>query len=446
MYNNSLMSQSQILNVILVVLAVMICVSLFYKECMRDARRNTNDMDMKETMNSISFPSISNSYEDILRSSQNATRYDAHSVSRDNGLIHQIDKSETPYYHVTNKTVVSNSVNSDNETSGDISSDNSEDGGSIFSSVDMSHQTKDNTKDNTKDSVARAYNTRECNLQSDGDNGYDRFCNSDGSNLKNIKRNATRHRSGSYEDYADKNKLMFADNYEGRLTSDPFDADSVQVNMSGIDTGGFLNNNPFEELKDVNGNSCELDEETAHLKKYIREYVLDGKDQCFCAVDLSKSEFTRDEIDKYREQQLEFRDKIYGTSEIVNDAVDKMNEISMTGIKAKNKSIADFYDSIVENEYDRKGEPIPTDRVSDLNGSGFIMGTSIPTDNCIRPPELDLRSAIPQGNYTQSSNSGGRHFLRDNWMYTNENSNNGGPDFTGIKGSDPMLDQHLIIS
>jgi hypothetical protein len=139
-------------------------------------------------------------------------------------------------------------------------------------------------------------------------------------------------------------------------------------------------------------------------------------------------------------------DKINGTSAIPYDAVDKMNDITMSGIKSKNQSIADFYDSIVENVYDRKGVTKPSSRVGNLDGAGFMMGTSIPKTNCIHPPELNLDAAIPTGSYTESSNAGGRHFLRDNWMYTNENPNNGGYDATGFTGADPFLDSNLIIS
>lgn len=393
-------------------------------------------------MNNISFPSVSDVYNDLLGNArQNGSeleqggvkdeeRDDAHSVSRDKGPLHQTYEEDSPFYHIVNKTVTNNSINSDVDSDSELAQ-----------SIDKVRKSI-----NAKDSKIKKHNTRECNIQSDGDNGYHKFCNNDPKALKTLGRRAKKNRSGSYKSYVDENKLVFADNYEGRLTSDPFDADAVQVNRSGLDMKGFLGNNPFEELKDVNGNACNLDPEMTGLKRYIREYVLDGKDQCFCATDPSKSEFTRDEIDRYREQQIEFRDKINGTSEIPFDAVDKMNEITITGIKAKNQSIANFYDSVVENQYDRKGQEKPSRRVNNLDGSGFIMGTSIPTDNCITPPELNLDAAIPTGSYTQSANSGGRHFLRDNWMYTNENPNNGGIDYNGIGASDPMLDHNLIIS
>lgn len=402
------MHQSRIFDIILIGLAVVILVHLFLNNSLFDERESKTKEHM---MNNINFPSMHDIYDKIIENSQprekrRENRDDAHSVSRDNGYIEQTDKNITPYYHVVNKTVTNNSVNSDDE-------------------IELSDSTAHSDVRDIRD-IRDNRDVKASTCSASSDSKY-----------------VTEH---EYAKYADNKKLVFVDNYEGRLTSDPFDADAIQVNESGIDLKGFLGNNPLEELVDVNGNTCELNEETAHLKRYIREYVLDGRSQCYCATDKTKSAFTRNEIDQYRDQHIGFRDKINGTSSADYDPVDKMNEISMVGIKANNQSIADFYDSIVDNKYNNKGESQITNRVSNLNGSGFIMGTSIPHNNCINPPEFDLKSAVPQGNYTQSSNSGGRYFLRDNWMYANENPNNGGTDHTGIRGSDPMSDDSLLIS
>lgn len=218
------------------------------------------------------------------------------------------------------------------------------------------------------------------------------------------------------------NKLVLPDNYDGKL----------DLKSASMDMKGFLENNPFEELVDSKGISRELDQETVDLKRYIREYVLDGRDQCFCATDPSKSNFTRSEIDKYREQQIEFRDKTYQPSDTVNDAVDKMNCMTITGINAQNQTIADVYDSIVDTR-DKTDKDI-----------SFFMDSPLPTQSCVSSPAFDL-NAIPTGNYTESSNIGGQSFLRDNWMYTDENPNNGGIDCTNIKASDPMSESNLII-
>jgi hypothetical protein len=85
------------------------------------------------------------------------------------------------------------------------------------------------------------------------------------------------------------------------------------------------------------------------INKFMLEKVLGGNEQCVCAVDKSKSEFTRDEINAYREQQLQFREKIYGTSASPEDPVDKMNLITLQGgIKGNGQTISSFYDSLLK--------------------------------------------------------------------------------------------------
>lgn len=267
------------------------------------------------------------------------SRTDAHNVNRVNGKLHQTNKSELPYYHISNKSLESNSIDSTFD----------------LDTIDLP------------------------------------------------------------------DKLVFPDNYDGTL----------DLKAASMDMKGFLANNPFEESpKDV-----DLNLEAVDLKRYIREYVLNGKDQCFCAPDPSKSNFTRSEIDEYREQQIKFRDKTYQPSNTVNDAVDKMNCITITGINAQNQTIADAYDAIVDTR--------PSKDKTDQDIS-FFMNSPLPTLSCVSPPSIDT-NAIPTGNYTEPSNIGGRSFLRDNWMYTNENPNNGGIDCSNIKASDPMAEHNLVV-
>jgi hypothetical protein len=223
-------------------------------------------------------------------------------------------------------------------------------------------------------------------------------------------------------------RLVFDDNYEGKLSSDPFDADEVKLPP----TFGPKHKYSEEKYVDVNGNVCTTSETDVDVKRYIRDYVLDGKAQCGCVVDKSKSDFTRDEINEYREKQLQFFDKINGTSQPSEDPVDRMNQITLNGgVKANGQTIAGYYDNIV--------------RVSNLNGPGFILGTSIPEYKCVDPPNFDGRSGVPQGYYTGDANANGKYMMRDNWMYSNENPNNGGNFFDGIAGYDPMIDNDRMI-
>ncbi len=230
-------------------------------------------------------------------------------------------------------------------------------------------------------------------------------------------------------------RLIFGDNYEGKLTSDPIEANipNVPPNMDIPDTA-----QGSEKILDANGNVCTLAESSKNMKRYIRDYVLDGNLQCSCAVDKSTSGFTRNEVDNYRENQIAFRDKIYGTSDLPLDPVDKMNLITLKeGVKANGSTVADFFDNILSNGYN---DAMSNNNVSNMIGPGFIMGTSIPKTKCIRDPIIDVSIGVPQSYYQGSANADSKYMLRDNWMYNNENPNNGGIMFEGIRAEDPMME------
>jgi len=225
--------------------------------------------------------------------------------------------------------------------------------------------------------------------------------------------------------------LVFGDNYEEGTTSDPYDASPIKKPIN-IDYTNFRA--PSENMTDMNDNACAFNESDKNIKRYIRDYVLDGNTQCECAINKSQSSFTRNEIDNYREKQLEFRDKIYGTSSPSVDAVDRMNIVTMkNGIGASGGTISEFYDNVVGQ------------RVSNLNGPGFIHGSTIPTKGCVRTPQLDTSVAIPHSFYTDSGSGGGKYMMQDNWIYDNENPNNGGIMFDDIKGTDPMMEFNRMV-
>lgn len=223
-------------------------------------------------------------------------------------------------------------------------------------------------------------------------------------------------------------RLTFGDNYEGKLTSDPIDANipNIPANMEIPDVKPGS-----EKLVDANGNVCSLEENSKNMKRYLRDYVLDGHLQCYCATDKTTSGFTRSEVDQYRENQIEFRDKIYGSSDLPVDPVDKMNLITLKeGVQANGETVADFYDNIVGNKYVSEN----------YSGPGFISGSSIPRTKCIKSPIIDTSIGVPQGYYQGTANADGKYMLRDDWMYDNENPNNGGIMFEGIRAEDPMME------
>jgi hypothetical protein len=149
--------------------------------------------------------------------------------------------------------------------------------------------------------------------------------------------------------YAHKNsmnprKLVFGDNYDGIIESDFLDEKQDEI----LENVGNRLRHVDEFFVDVYGNICSSAETSQDVKKYLRENVLDGKSECGCVVDKSKSEFTRNEVNDYRESQLQFRDKIYGTSSPAVDPVDRLNLITIQeGIKAEGQTIANLYDNII---------------------------------------------------------------------------------------------------
>lgn len=246
-----------------------------------------------------------------------------------------------------------------------------------------------------------------------------------------------------------KGHLVFPDIHNDKMTADPEDDDDKITSDS---FSGKLKVSPpiFSDLHktysdekyvDVLGNVCSIGEDKIDMNRYIRDFVLDGNAQCGCVVDKSKSDFTRDEVDEYREKFIGFKDKINGTSALPEDPVDKMNQITLQGgIKAKGQTIADFYDNIVTPYTGRGYEQRPS-----TGGGGFILGSPLPSDRCVRPPLFDASSGVPQGFYTKDANNGGRYMTRDNWMYNNENPNNGGAFYDGVHGQDPMIENDRML-
>jgi hypothetical protein len=152
-------------------------------------------------------------------------------------------------------------------------------------------------------------------------------------------------------------KLVFNDNYDGKLSSNPFDAHEFKI-MSKYYPDSKLNDKikAFNQASnqtytDVYGNENTTGQSDVDVKKYIRDVVLNGNADCECVVDKSQSSesvFTRKEIDEYREQALQFHTKINGSSAPTEDPTDRMNLINLKeGIRAKGQTIADVYDNII---------------------------------------------------------------------------------------------------
>ena len=78
--------------------------------------------------------------------------------------------------------------------------------------------------------------------------------------------------------------------------------------------------------------------------KYMK-YVTDSRPRCICLPDKCGGEFSNDEIDGYRNSQIDFHSKINGTSKAGYDAVDKINMYDEKCVLGE--KIGDVYDKLV---------------------------------------------------------------------------------------------------
>lgn len=215
-------------------------------------------------------------------------------------------------------------------------------------------------------------------------------------------------------------------------------------------------------------NDCKLDKESQDIKDFLRKKVLLGNQDCECVNDVSKSEATREEIDDYREQQIRFRDKIFGTSKDPFDAVDKMNELKVTGIQGNGQRIADVSSALLRTQYDVLRNESNSKSLFDmdmvLNDSTYSMDNiDMPNHEAFYRDVLTNSNNYINGNssispgkggkFMATTNKGEQHILRDNWMYMNEKHANGGLELGSVDdgnsiftlANDPDFMDELVV-
>lgn len=372
--------QRYIFDIVLITLAVVVLLHLVFNNSLFASDKNDAEH-MRGVSNKSNLNSKSNvNYETVFK----LKPYDDGEY-RDPGTS-GLDRTDSTkeWYHVANKLVGSdNSVDSDNKKEEDFT---------LFGvTFGNSKSASDSDSNSDSDSVDADYAKLVDILHSD---------NSKSNNLK-TERKAIK-----------QGRLVIGDNYEGRMTSDPIDAGQQKRPPTFGDRPRYS-----EEVL----HACIIEDQDAlEMKRYIRDYVLDGKEQCGCVPDKSKSDFTRNEIDEYREKFLQFGNKVNGTSAPAEDPVDRMNMIALQGgIKAEGQTIADFYDNL-------------------LLPKSVSPFKSFPKATCVDPPTFDPSSGVPQAYYTNNANNGS-YIMRDNWMYSGENPNNGGMLYDGIFADDQEL-------
>ena len=334
---------SHILSIVVVVLILVIILHFInknndigHKEGMDRLSNDIPYNDMKYTDKSFTNELSTNKIKKRKKHNKKLKNYDD-GVYRDPGTsgLDRMDNSK-PWYHVVNR-LVTNDRTRDHYTCDDTDSSDSSDS-----------TNNDKTDKNTQKYIKSLRDHIRSNKEKYSNLNINQYKNNENDeNNEKIKNNKCRTKHNI------KKKLVFDDNYEGVLTwrdmnreqKFPTCAEQLQKcnDVNAVNADAYA-----DDYVDVFGVPCSTAKSSCAVKEYIRNVVLDGNTQCGCVVDKSKSDFTRDEVNEYRESQLRFRDKINGTSSPAIDPVDRINLITLhEGIKARGQTIADVYDNII---------------------------------------------------------------------------------------------------
>ena len=93
-----------------------------------------------------------------------------------------------------------------------------------------------------------------------------------------------------------------------------------------------------------------FDQNNDAVKKYIYD-IIDNRPKAVCMPNKCKAEFSRIDVDKYRDQQIRFRDKLYATSANAVDTVDRINALGdkLHGPFGAGRRIYDVFSDLVAN-------------------------------------------------------------------------------------------------
>ena len=158
---------------------------------------------------------------------------------------------------------------------------------------------------------------------------------------------------GSDRDDIDSNtpsNLVFGDLHRINDTMSQMSQMSAMSQMSTIST---ISTHTIPTTRDP-----ELATHIQQTKQYLRDVALNGQNECWRDIDRSKSDYTRDQINQYRDKHIRFRDKIMGTSAPAVDQVDRLAQMSLENQTTHvdpsttigqhvGQTIADFHDQIV---------------------------------------------------------------------------------------------------
>jgi len=149
------------------------------------------------------------------------------------------------------------------------------------------------------------------------------------------------HVAAKLEGKQKRNKVTIYDNYTGEQNEESNNNIKLIRN----------NDNLFT---DVDGNIMSANQSAKDVKEYIKNVVLNGQADCYCVDDKNPfdNKKEQDNIENFREKQLDFNSKIYGSSNPYMDEVDKINIFNLdnnTNKYLEKKTIADIHDKIIGN-------------------------------------------------------------------------------------------------
>jgi hypothetical protein len=158
---------------------------------------------------------------------------------------------------------------------------------------------------------------------------------------------------------------------------------------------------------------CVVDEMNANMDKYIKHILMKSHPGYTKRHAPAEDRNSKKSVKGYHSSQLDFYDRVNGSSKDNADAVDKMNKRLLNGSEQCGVKIQDVYDKMT---------------------TGNIAAEA-------RASERSHANVLP--NY-KSETSTGKTYDDDMWRYSNEKVSNGGQFYGGIKAVNNGCDDYMI--
>ena len=170
---------------------------------------------------------------------------------------------------------------------------------------------------------------------------------------------------------------------------------------------------PVQQVKPTQSpDACMVNGMDINNDRYVREFVLGGKYNCTPDV-----QYTREDTQKYQDDFFKFNERInFSTNQDVTH-VDKLNET--------NNDISGFFGKKMSDVY------------NELTGVCQEKKDKCVNKNCLIPPTID--TFLKGGSYSSEGS-----FKKYNYMYEDDNENNGGKFYDNIEASDDEFESSMM--